>query len=104
VVLLLLWDFSVPADGVCLLFLPPPIIHEPWGGGRGCPEHAARLFGAAAALRVAIGAPLPPSEHATYDRAVATARSVLGDAAFDIASAAGQSMTLEQATALALDE
>jgi hypothetical protein len=43
VVLLLLWDFSVPADGVCLLFLPPPIIHEPWVSVTGAPNQVVVL-------------------------------------------------------------
>ena len=49
---------------------------------------AAQLFGAAAALRDAIGAPLPPSEQADYARNLAAARA--GDAeAFATAWAAG---------------
>jgi predicted ATPase/transcriptional regulator with XRE-family HTH domain len=63
-------------------------------GGR-CDE-AARLLGAAEALREAIGSPLPPSERAEYERAVLAARSVCGgDAAFAAAWAAGRALPLE---------
>ena len=67
-------------------------------------ERAARLCGAAAALRVAIGAPLHPTERADYERTVAALRVALGDAAYEAAWAQGQALTLEQAIALALEE
>ncbi|HEU5103349.1 MAG TPA: tetratricopeptide repeat protein, partial [Roseiflexaceae bacterium] len=66
-------------------------------------SHAARLFGAAEALREAIDAPLPPVEHADYERDVAAARSQLDEAAFATAWAAGRALTLEQAIAYALE-
>ena len=62
------------------------------------PHRAATLFGAAEALREAIGAPLPPSERAGYTRDVAAAREA-DPAAFDAAWAEGRGMTLEQAVA-----
>jgi hypothetical protein len=65
---------------------------------------AARLFGAAAALREAIGAPMPPSEHEAYRRRVCRAREMLGEAAFDAARAEGRAMTPDQAIAYALQE
>jgi tetratricopeptide (TPR) repeat protein len=65
-------------------------------------EHAAQLFGAAAALREAIGAPLPPAEQARNDQAVAAVRVALGDAVFAAAWEAGRIMPLEQAIALAI--
>ena len=43
---------------------------------------AAHLWGAAEALREAIGVPLPPIERAPYNRAVAAARTQLGETAF----------------------
>jgi hypothetical protein len=43
------------------------------------------LSAAVAALRAASGAPLPPAEHATNDRTVATARAALGEDAFVVA-------------------
>jgi hypothetical protein len=60
---------------------------------------AARLFGGAAALREAIGVPLLSSDRPDYDRAVAAARAGLGEEAFAAASAAGRTMTLEEAVA-----
>jgi predicted ATPase/DNA-binding XRE family transcriptional regulator len=66
-------------------------------------QHAARLLGAAAALRVAINAPLASGERATYDRTVAAARASLGEADFAAAWAAGAALALEQAIALALE-
>jgi hypothetical protein len=66
-------------------------------------HRAARLFGAAAALREAIGSPLPPAERAGYERSVAAARR--GDqAAFVAAWSEGQSMPLEQVLGYALDQ
>jgi predicted ATPase len=70
---------------------------------QGHPARAARLFGAAAALREAIDTPLPPSECAAYDRDVASARVQLDEATFAAAWAEGRVMTLEQAIAYALE-
>jgi predicted ATPase/class 3 adenylate cyclase len=67
-------------------------------------ERAARLFGAAAALRTALGAPLPPGERADYDHDVASAHAQLDETTFAAAGAAGQALTIEQAIAEALDE
>ena len=64
---------------------------------QGQPERAARLFGAAEALRQSIGAPLPPTEWAAYERDVAVARARLGEDAFAAAWAEGWAMPLEQA-------
>jgi predicted ATPase/uncharacterized protein HemY len=60
-------------------------------------ERAARLWGAAAALRATISAPIWPSDRAGYERSVARARARLGAAAFGAAWAAGQAMPLDQA-------
>ncbi len=65
-------------------------------------EQAARLLGAAAALRDAIGAPLPPSDQADHDRSVATLRGTLGAHAFKIAWDLGRAMTPDQAIEEAL--
>ena len=46
------------------------------------PERAAKMLGAAAALRETLGAPVPASERAEHDRAVAAARGALGESAF----------------------
>ena len=60
---------------------------------------AAQLWGAADALRDAIGVPIPPVELADYERSVSSARVHLGERAFAAAWAQGQSMTPEQALA-----
>ncbi len=61
---------------------------------------AVRLLAAAAALRDSLGAPLPPVSRADYERCVAAARAQLGEQAFALAWAEGQSMTWEQALAV----
>jgi DNA-binding CsgD family transcriptional regulator len=58
---------------------------------------AAQLWGAANALRDAIGVPIPPVELADYERLVSAARVHLGERAFAAAWAQGRSMTPEQA-------
>jgi hypothetical protein len=45
-------------------------------------ERAARLFGAAAAIRERLGAPLEPAKQAEYKADVAEARALLGQDAF----------------------
>lgn len=72
-------------------------------GAEGNAQRAARLLGAAANLRETIGAPLPPVDRPEYERCVAAARSVLGEAAFTAAWAKGQVMTLEEALHDALE-
>ena len=64
---------------------------------QGEPEWAARLWGTAQALRVAIGAPLPPVYRADYEAALDTARTRLGEEVFATALAEGGDMILEQA-------
>jgi predicted ATPase/class 3 adenylate cyclase/uncharacterized protein HemY len=63
---------------------------------QGDPERAAWLFGAAEALRVAIGGPLPPVERASHEQAVATARAQLGEQAFAAAWQEGRTMPLDK--------
>lgn len=65
-------------------------------------ERAARLFGAAEALREAIGVTLLPAERVDHDRAAATARALAAEVAFAAAWAEGRTMTLEQAADYAL--
>ena len=59
-------------------------------------EGATQLLGAAAALREASGAPLPPSACARYDHHVSVVRAGLGEAAFAAVWATGKAMPLEQ--------
>ena len=60
---------------------------------------AAKLWGAAEALREAIGAPIPPLERPTYECAVTAIRTQLGEETFAAAWALGRSMTPDQALA-----
>ena len=71
-------------------------------GIRGQSEQAARLFGAAEALRQAVGAPLSPVDRADYERRVAQARAGRDEAAFEAAWRQGREMKLEQAIEHAL--
>lgn len=68
---------------------------------RGHTRSAAHLFGAAEVLRQAMGNPLPRTERASYERAVASVRADLDETAFAQAWAEGQAMTLAQAMATA---
>ena len=58
---------------------------------------AARLWGAAEALRDKLDAPLPPVERQEYQRSIDAARRRLGGEAFTAAWAVGRSMSPEQA-------
>jgi len=71
--------------------------------GPGQAGRAARLFGAAAALRDAIGSPLPPSERSDHEQSLAAARAGDPDA-FAAAWAEGQAVELEQAVVVALSD
>jgi predicted ATPase/class 3 adenylate cyclase len=60
---------------------------------------AARLFGAACALRAEIGLARWPAEQAAYDTDVARVRDALGEHAFHTAWAEGEALTLDEAVA-----
>ena len=61
------------------------------------PEWAARLLGAAAALRTSIGSPMPPPHRPPYDRCRAAILARLGDVRFAAAWDQGTRMTLADA-------
>jgi predicted ATPase/transcriptional regulator with XRE-family HTH domain len=75
---------------------------------RGQAGRAARLFGAAEALREVMTFPKPPplipAERTKHDRAVSAARAQLDEATFTAAWAEGRTMSLEQAIAYTLEE
>ena len=71
---------------------------------QGKAQRAARLFGAAEALRTAISAPMVHFDQPEHERDLAAAREQLSGAAFAAAYAEGQAMSLEQAIACALDD
>ncbi len=60
---------------------------------------AARLWGAAEALRESIGAPIPPVERSAYESSVTATRAQLGEKPFAAAWAEGRLITPEQALA-----
>src|SRR5437764_284692 len=68
---------------------------------QGASPRAARLFGAAEALRVASGAPMPPADRAFHERYLAANRAALDEPGFLAAFAAGRALNLEAAARLA---
>jgi predicted ATPase/DNA-binding SARP family transcriptional activator/DNA-binding CsgD family transcriptional regulator len=66
-------------------------------GAGGMPRKAARLWGAAGALREEIGLPLQPENRKVLDPYLAAARSGLGEAAWQTALAEGRAMPPERA-------
>jgi predicted ATPase/DNA-binding CsgD family transcriptional regulator len=68
----------------------------------GQPERAARLFGAAAALREASGLPVDPAHRAAHSRDVVAARAALGEDAFAAGWATGAALPLPMAVAEAM--
>jgi hypothetical protein len=62
---------------------------------------AARLFGAAKALHVSEDANVSPADCDASDELLELTRATLGAASFNAETQAGQSMTFEQAVALA---
>jgi tetratricopeptide (TPR) repeat protein len=67
------------------------------------PVRAARLTGAAEALREAIGAPPIPAEGRAINRTIAMLRASLGDEAFEAERAVGRAMPVDLAIDEALD-
>jgi DNA-binding CsgD family transcriptional regulator len=67
------------------------------------PERATRLAGAAAGLRVAVGAWLFPALRDRLERRLAPARATLGAEAYAAAAAAGEALAVEAAVAEAVE-
>jgi predicted ATPase/DNA-binding CsgD family transcriptional regulator len=67
------------------------------------PERATRLAGAAAGLRVAVGAWLFPALRDRLERRLAPVRATLGAEAYAAAAAAGEALALEAAVAEAVE-
>ena len=66
-------------------------------------QRAARLFGAAEALRDTIGAQIQPGDRADYEANLAVVRSGLDASTLDACWNAGRAMSLEQMVASALE-
>jgi non-specific serine/threonine protein kinase len=73
-------------------------------GREGKWSRTTQLLGAAEALREAMANPLQPRERAEYERYLNRARAALGGAAVATEWEAGRALSLEEATAFALDE
>src|SRR5918911_248115 len=73
-------------------------------GSEGQPVRAARLWGAAGALRETIGTILQPIERRDYGPYIDAARARLGEAAWEAALEEGRRMTQEEAVEYALSE
>ncbi len=71
---------------------------------RGKNERAARLFGAAEALREKIGIPMTQPEHVEYQGQVAELRSSMDERAFTSGWTAGRGLTMDQAIRFAVQE
>ena len=67
----------------------------------GFAERAAVLASASAALRAAIGSPIPAPDLARYNESAAAAELALGPGRFSAARTRGETMDVEQAMALA---
>jgi predicted ATPase len=67
-------------------------------------ERAARLYGAAQALRAVIGFPLPPITRERNERDLAKLEALLGPESYAAAFAAGQSLSFQRALDDALDD
>ena len=70
---------------------------------RGAPERAARLFGAATALRDTLGHSFMLPERITFERAIASTRAALDETGFAAAWAAGQIQPIDQVLGEALE-
>jgi non-specific serine/threonine protein kinase len=66
------------------------------------PENAARLLGAAEALRESLESRMTNNEREEYDRHLLQLRGQLNEAAFAVAWAAGRALSMDEAIALAL--
>ena len=66
------------------------------------PERAAKILGAAEALREEIGNPIPTSERSLYEKSIDMLRDGLSEGAFEAAWAEGRAMKIEETIEYAL--
>jgi hypothetical protein len=72
--------------------------------GEGHLERAARLFGAAAAIRTRLGVPIRPANQALYQRHVTQTRDALGEEGWTRLREEGHAMTRDEAVRYALQD
>jgi hypothetical protein len=72
--------------------------------GQGHLARAARLFGAAAAVRTRLGVPLRPANQALYQRHVTHTRAALGEEGWSRLREEGHAMTRDEAVTYALQD
>ena len=94
------WELGDPRR--CAMVLES--LAETAGAEAGQEERAARLLGAARALRERLGTPLTASSRAISEQAVAAARATVGEEAWAAAFAAGQALSLDQTINEALNK
>ncbi len=82
--------------------IPPAVGTDEGENAVSALRRAARLWGAAQALREAIGAPLGPVDQADQDQEMMSARQKMSEADWETAWEEGRKMTLEQAVEEAL--
>jgi tetratricopeptide (TPR) repeat protein len=70
----------------------------------GLPAKAVTLFGVASAHRRAMTSPLPPGDHAEYERNIEEARALMGEEDWRAAWAKGEGLPLREAVNLALHD
>jgi hypothetical protein len=86
------------------LQISPDIGARGWVAAGRQPQRAARLGGAAAALREAVGMSVLPVQRAGHTQALQAVRGALGAEAFAAAWAAGETLPMEQAITEAFAE
>ena len=67
-------------------------------------QRAARLFGAAEALREKIDIPMTAMEHVEYEREISDLKAGMDEKVFTFAWAEGRAMTMDQAIDFALEQ
>jgi tetratricopeptide (TPR) repeat protein len=96
---------TIQRDIEAIADLPDGLEAMAWlAQAEGQPDRAARLLGAAQALRVRLGAPVLPADMPGHEGRIDQVRHGLGEPRFTAAWGAGQAMTWEQAVADALLE
>jgi hypothetical protein len=98
------WGISECLEGLAAVACGQAEQRQDESESLGCCMRAARLLGAAAALRTSGGFPMSLFEREDAERVTRIVRAALGDGAFAAAWDVGKALMLEQAVAYALSE